>query len=115
MGKESACNAGDTGDEGLIPGWGRFPGEGNGNPLQYPCLENSVDGVAWQATVHRVAKSQIPLSDFTHLLIEVVSIYTLISSVCSSFFGHSPPQNVMKVFDLCHWYLILILLFKFVV
>ena len=60
-----------------------------------------MDGVAWQATVHRVAKSQIPLSNFTHLLIEVVSIYTLISSVCSSFFGHSPPQNVIKVFDLC--------------
>ena len=40
MGKESACNAGDTRDEGLIPGLGRSPGVGNGNPLQYSCLEN---------------------------------------------------------------------------
>ena len=46
--KESACNAGDP---GLIPGWGRSPGEGNGNPLQYSCPENSMDREAWQATV----------------------------------------------------------------
>ena len=43
--KESACNAGDS---GLIPGWGRFPGEGNGNPLQYSCLGNRMDGRALQ-------------------------------------------------------------------
>ena len=49
-GKESACNAGDL---GLIPGSGRSPGEGNGNPLQYSCLENSMDRGAWQATVHK--------------------------------------------------------------
>ena len=54
-GKESACNAGDL---DLIPGLGRFPREGNGNPLQYSCLENPMDGGAWQATVHRVAKSR---------------------------------------------------------
>ena len=54
-GKESACNAGDL---GLIPGWGRSPGEGNGNPLQYSCLENSVDRGVWQATVHGVVQSQ---------------------------------------------------------
>ena len=53
-GKESACNAGDL---GLIPKSGRSPGKGNGNPLQYSCLENSMDKGAWQATVHRVAKS----------------------------------------------------------
>ena len=52
-GKESACSAGDL---GLIPGLGRFPGEGNGNPLQYSCLENPVDRGAWQATVHGVAR-----------------------------------------------------------
>ena len=51
--KESAC---DAGDPGLIPGWRRFPGEGNGNPLQYSCLENSMDRGAWQATVHGVAE-----------------------------------------------------------
>ena len=53
-GKESACNAGDP---GFILGSGRSPGEGNGNPLQYSCLENSMDGGAWLATVHRVTKS----------------------------------------------------------
>ena len=51
-GKESACNAGDPGS---IPELGRSPGEGNGNPLQYSCLENSMDRGAWQATVHGVS------------------------------------------------------------
>ena len=46
-GKESACNAGDTGDVGLIPGSGRSPGGGNGNPLQYSCPKNPMDGEAW--------------------------------------------------------------------
>ena len=54
-GKESACNAGDL---GAIPGLERSPGEGHGNPLQISCLENLVDGGAWRATVHGVAKSQ---------------------------------------------------------
>ena len=53
-GKESACNAGATGDVGSIPGLGRSPGGGNGNPLQYSCLENPMNRGAWQATVHRV-------------------------------------------------------------
>ena len=53
--KQSVCNAGDLGS---IPGSGRSPGEGNGNPLQYSCLENSMDRGAWQATVHGVPKSQ---------------------------------------------------------
>ena len=47
-GKESACNAGDTGDVGLIPGSGRSPGEGNGNPLQYSSLKNPMNRGAWQ-------------------------------------------------------------------
>ena len=54
-GKESSCN---TRDPGLIPRLGRSPGEGNGNPLQDSCLENSMDRGAWQATDHRVVKSQ---------------------------------------------------------
>ena len=54
--KESTCNAGD---KGSIPGLGRSPEEGNSNPLQYSCLENPMDGEAWQATVHGVTKSQI--------------------------------------------------------
>ena len=60
--KAAACNAGDLGS---IPGLGRSPGEGNGNPLQYSCLENLIDGGAWWATVHEVAKSRPRLSDFT--------------------------------------------------
>ena len=59
-GKESACNAGDLGS---IPGLGRSPGERNGYPLQYVCLENSLDRGAWRATVHRGAKSWTQLSD----------------------------------------------------
>ena len=49
-GKNLPANAGDLRDVGSIPGWGRFPGEGNGNPLQYSCLENPMDRGAWQAT-----------------------------------------------------------------
>ena len=58
-GKESACH---TGDSGLIPGLGRSPGEGNGYPLQYSCLENSTDRGAWQATVYGITKSRTQLS-----------------------------------------------------
>ena len=60
-GKESACNRGDL---GLIPGLGRYPGEGNGYPLQYSVLENSMDRGGWQTTAHGVVKSQTLLSDF---------------------------------------------------
>ena len=60
-GKESTCNVGDLGS---IPGLGRSLGEGNGYPLQYSCLEKSVDRGAWWATVHGVTKSQTRLSDF---------------------------------------------------
>ena len=55
-GKESACNAGDP---GMITGLGRSPGEGNGNPLKYSCLENSMDRGAWWTAVHGVMKSQM--------------------------------------------------------
>ena len=57
--KESTCKAGDAGDTGSIPGWGRFPGGGHGNPLQFSCQENPMDRGAWQATVHGVAKSRM--------------------------------------------------------
>ena len=60
VGKESAWSAGDLGS---IPGLGRSLEEGNGNPLQYSCLENSKDSRPWQATVHRVAKSRTWLSN----------------------------------------------------
>ena len=58
VGKESACNAGDL---GLIPGSGKFPGEGNGNPLQYYCLKNPMDRGAWWDTVHGIIKSPAQL------------------------------------------------------
>ena len=64
-GKASVCNAGDLGSS---PGLGRSPGEGNGNPLQYCCLENPMDRGAWQAAVYGVSKSRTWLSDFTSLL-----------------------------------------------
>ena len=68
--KESVYSAADR---GLIPGSGRSPGEGNGNPLQYSCLENSMNRAAWQATVPWVTKSQIQLSAFT--LMPIISAW----------------------------------------
>ena len=61
--KESACNAGDASS---IPGLGRSPGVGNGNPLQYSCLENFMDKTVWRAIDHRVTKSQTQLSTYYH-------------------------------------------------
>ena len=61
--KNPPANAGDAGDVGLILGLGRFPGEGNGNPLQHCCLENPMDGGAWRATTHGIAKSWAWLSN----------------------------------------------------
>ena len=65
MGKNPAANAADRRDSGSVPGSGRSSGEGNGYPLQYSCLDNPMDGGAWWATVHGVAKSRTRLSDFT--------------------------------------------------
>ena len=61
--KNPPATVGDTEDMGSIPGSGRSPEEGNGNPLQYSCLENPMDRGAWQAAVHEVAKSCTPLSN----------------------------------------------------
>ena len=69
--KNSPVNAGDVRDVGSIPGLERSPGGGHSNPLQYSCLENTMDRGAWQAMVHRVAKSQRRLKGqhaHTHLL-----------------------------------------------
>ena len=66
----SACNAGDPGS---IPGLGRSPGEGNGNPVQYSCLENPMDAGAWWATVHTVIKSRTWLTDeHFHFLLNAI-------------------------------------------
>ena len=79
--KESACNAGDL---DLIPGSGRVPGEGNGYPLQYSCLENSMDRGAWWATVHVVAESDT--TDVTNTL-----TFTLTTALDGGFLTTGPP------------------------
>ena len=84
-GKESACNAGDPGS---VLGSGQSPGEGNGTPLQYSCLENSVDREAWQATVHGIVKSQTRLSDlYSHRWMELKlwsrAVFRSPSSACA--------------------------------
>ena len=70
-GKESACNAKDLGS---IPGSGRSPGEGNGNQLQYSCLENPMDREVWQTTVHGIAKSRTRLSNFTSVRVHLLCL-----------------------------------------
>ena len=75
-GKESAYN---TGDISSVSGFGRCPGEGNGYPLRYSCLENSMDRGAWQATVYVISKSQKQLSDqhtHSHAYVIYINIYT---------------------------------------
>ena len=67
--KNAPDNAGDTGDMGSTPVSGRAPKEGNGNPLQYSCLENPVDRGAWQFTIHRVSKSWTGLGNFHFTLV----------------------------------------------
>ena len=68
--KHPPANVGDT---GLIPGSGRFPGEGNGNPFQDSCLENSMDRGIWQDTVHGVAKIQTRLTLSVSYLTEIIT------------------------------------------
>ena len=65
MVKNLPTNAGDVRDVGSVPGLGRSPGEGLGNPLQYSCLDNPLDRGAWRATVHRVTQSQTRLEGFS--------------------------------------------------
>ena len=61
--KTPPANVGDLRDTDLIPGLARYPGEGNGNPLQYSCLENVMDRGTWRTTVHRVTKNQTQMRD----------------------------------------------------
>ena len=72
VGKVSAYNVGDP---DLIPGSGSFPGEGNGNPLQYSCLENPMDGGAQLAALHGVSKSRTLLSNFTSLQEDKITVH----------------------------------------
>ena len=71
MVKNMPANARDTGDMGLIPGSGRSLGEGNGDPLQHSCLENSMDKGDWRITDHGVPKSGTRLSTHTHVYIHI--------------------------------------------
>ena len=73
-GSEGKASARNVGCPGSIPGSGRSPGKGNGNPLQYSCLENPMDGGAWWATVHGDTKSRTRLSDFTFFLLSCKQI-----------------------------------------
>ena len=83
--KNLPANAGDAGDTGLIPGLGKSPGEGNGNPLQYFCMENSMDRGVWRVTVYGVAKRQTWLSTHTHIYIPLYMYH--------SFNFHNKPIN----------------------
>ena len=70
--KASTCNEGDLDS---IPGFRRSPGEGNGNPLQYSCLENPMDRGSWWSIVHRVAKSRTQLSNFTFTFMFIAALF----------------------------------------
>ena len=81
----------NMGNVGLIPGWGRSHGEGNGNPLQYSCLENPMDRGAWWAIVHSVAERWTQLSGFTYHVKLCLNMLVAPPDVCTS------PQTRMKV------------------
>ena len=75
--KNPPANTGDIKDVSLIPGSGRSPGGGHGNPLQYSCLENLMDRGAWWATVHRVAKSQTQMKQLrTHTCLFIIAAFS---------------------------------------
>ena len=102
-GKASACSAEDPGS---IPRLGRSSGEGNGNPLQYSCLKNSMDWGTWWATVHGVAKSQTRLSDFTFTfrqLIDLESYFSLKIWRKRIFFLNHQKKFFLCVRLKCHW------------
>ena len=93
--KASAC---DAGDPGSIPGLGRSPGEGCGNQIQYSCLENPMDGGAWWATVHGVAKSRTRLSAFTFTLILITNSQGRQSKPSQSHFKGRPSHREINIF-----------------
>ena len=80
--KNLPANSGDPRDGGWIPGLERSPGEGNGNPLQYSCLENSTDGGAWWATVHGVAKSWTQLSNLSTTITFLPLFFNILVTIC---------------------------------
>ena len=103
--KASACNSGDLGS---IPGSGRSPGEGNGNPLQYSCLENPMDRGAWWATVHGAAKSQTLLSDFTFSVptkVHIVQtmVFPVVMYGCENWIIKKTEHQRTDAFELWCW------------
>ena len=88
--KKPPTIARDSRDLGSIPGSGRSPGEGNGNPLQYSCLENPMDRGAWWATVHRVTKSWRWLRDYIHR-------HVLLTRSCVKSLSHD-PHSLLEAF-----------------
>ena len=96
-GKESTCNAGDTGITGSVLGSGRSPRVGRGNPLQSSCLESPMDLGAWLATVHRVAKNQTQLSNYANTR---VCLYTRIHTHTHTH-THTSSKNCLFNFQVC--------------
>ena len=92
--KNLPANAGDASDAGLIPGSGRSSGEGNGNPLQYSCLESPMDRGACWAAVPGVAKSQIRLSSHEHKFPTIISYFSFTGNEISM-------SQIIHVDDMC--------------
>ena len=108
-GKESACNSGDAGDSGSIPGLERSPGGGHGNPLQYSRLGSLMDRGAWRATVHRVAESDM-IEATEHVSTWMLKSMTLSwmcneQLVCTVFNWEGKEQN-QGVYTECWKYMI---------
>ena len=99
--KNLPANVGDIRDTGLIPKFERYPGEGNGNPLQYFCVENSMDKGAWQAVVHMVTKSWIQLkllSMHACTYVYIYNIYTFLNClIITCMFCLPKPQKCASV------------------
>ena len=103
VGKESACSAGDTGDAGSVLESGQFPGEGNGNLLQYSCLRNPMDRGAWQATVHGVTKSQTQLKWLSTSIYICLSFETQVIWDTKRHDLFSLPAKLGKAICNCTW------------
>ena len=93
--KNPPANARDARDVGSVPGWGKFPGEVNGNPLQYSCLENFVDGGAWRATVHGIVKSCTQLTAFVYTHTQT---HTVIVHCMDTAFNYSYAERQLIVY-----------------
>ena len=100
-GKVSAYNAGDLGS---IPGWGRYPRGGDGNPLQYSCLENPKDRGAWQATGQSVTKNRTQLSNWICMYGRILSLDTFSTTDCQHPLDHGKSKRVPeKYLFLLYW------------